>query len=185
MYPKFLNPAYTELFQLKDRTIEIPKCIIQFQKWKGLSFKHTFGNKPLVSVDDRPMFAEIAIVKHFVDSGWQARWIETYGRHNKEPICLAQWKDDSYANQTNEPIQNEKLLKMMHDISKCNNHSYAGCWDVLAWQGEEIVFAESKRNNKDSIRPNQNNWLAAGLSLGLTPDNFLLVQWDFNPRCVV
>ncbi len=184
MYPKSLDPAYTEEFVLETHTVEIPKCVIQFQKWNGPLFKDTFGHKPLVSVDGEPMFAEMAIRTHFINDGWQARWIQTYGRRNKEPICLSEWKDDSYANQTHDAIEDTALTNMLREIARLNNNSYAGCWDIVAWKQGQLVFAEAKRNNKDSIRQTQTNWLAAGLSFGLKPQNFLLVQWDFNPRCM-
>ena len=184
MYPHFLNPAYSEVFNLESKAIEVPKCIIQFQKWNGTPVKETFGGKPIVSVDGKPMFAEMAIMTLFINDGWQARWVETYGRRNKEAICLTEWKDDKYANQKHEPINDEKTLETITGIAKLNNNSYSGCWDVLAWKNGMVIFAEAKRNNKDSIRANQNNWLAAALSFGLRPENFLLVQWDFNPRCM-
>ncbi len=184
MYPKLLDPAHTEVFKLGNRTVEIPKCIIQFQKWNGIPVKETFGGKPIVSVDGKPMFAEMAIMTLFKNDGWQARWVETYGRRNIEPICMAEWKDDKYANQKHELINEEKVLETITGIAKLNNNSYSGCWDVLAWKNGAVIFAEAKRNNKDSIRATQNKWLEAGLSFGLQPENFLLVQWDFNPRCM-
>lgn len=182
MYPQFLNPAYSETFQINGADIEIPKCVVLFQKWNGIPVKETFGGKSILTVDGKPMFAEMAVVTHFVNSGWQSRWLETYGRGNKEPISLAEWKDESYANQENNPIPHKGIQQMLVDIAKLNNNSYAGCWHALSWKDGTVIFAEAKRNNKDVFTPAQNRWLAAALKLGLTPANFLLVQWDFNPR---
>ena len=55
MYPKSLNPAYTEIFQLENRTIEIPKCVIQFQKWMGTPVNDTIGFPPKVSLTGVPI----------------------------------------------------------------------------------------------------------------------------------
>lgn len=185
MYPKYLDPAYSEVFQLENKTVEIPKCILQFQHWSGARLKESFGGKPIVSLGNQPMFAELAIMTHFINSGWQARWVETYGRGNQLPVFLSEWKDEPYANQKHEPIEDKWVLDTMSGIAKLNKNSYAGCWDVLAWKDKTIIFAESKRNNKDYIRPSQNKWLATGLAFGLKPDKFLLVQWDYNPMHLV
>jgi hypothetical protein len=83
IYPAYLNPAYSEELMLDGKPIEIPKSIIRFQKWNGPAFKESLGGKAIVSKDANPMFAEIAIMSHFVNSGWEARWLQIYGRGNK------------------------------------------------------------------------------------------------------
>ena len=178
MYPKNLRPSAIELFDIKGQTIEIPKCVLTFEKWTGQPIQETFGGKPIVSFNNKPMFAELAIMTHFISDGWDARWVETYGRTNKEPICLTEWKDDKYKNQTHKPILDTTIKKLLADIAKNNSNSYSGCWDVFGWKDERILFAESKRNKKDKIRQTQNNWLAAGLKYGLSTQDFLIVQWD-------
>ena len=178
MYPKFLQPTNRETFVCNDKKIDVPKCLVKFDQWTGEPISQTFGGKPLLSVDNTPMFAELAIMTSFVKDGWQSRWVETYGKSNKEPIFLTDWKDDSYRNQVNRPIIDEEVLRLLALIAHHNNDSYAGCWDVLAWKEGNIIFAESKRIKKDSIRSTQTNWLMAGLKSGLTVDNFLVVQWD-------
>lgn len=180
MYPKILQPSEKEIFTVNGQTIEIPKCVVMFDKWTGHPVKETFGGKPIVSVDNKPMFAELAILTHFVNNGWQARWVETYGKSNKEPICLSEWLDDKYKNQIHNPIIDKEILKLLANISKQNSESYSGCWDVMAWKNEKVIFAESKRIKKDKIRSTQTNWLIAGLKSGLALDNFLIVQWDIN-----
>lgn len=50
---------------------------------------------------------------------------------------------------------------------------------MLGWSGENILFTESKRLKKDQIRNSQIDWLRAGLKVGLKPENFMIVQWDF------
>ena len=178
MYPTFLRPGYLEHFTINGDPIEVPKCIITFNKWKGDPVKETFGGKPIVSIDDKPMFAELAIVNHFIKEGWQSRWVETYGRSNMLPFHLSDWKDDKYVNQVHNPITDDKILRMLDGIAKENGNSYAGCWDVLAWKKDKVIFAESKRTKKDKISTTQINWLSAGLNYGLHPGNFLIVQWD-------
>lgn len=180
MYPAKLIPTDIERFELNEGAIEIPKSILTFDKWNGQPVKETFGGKPIVMVDNKPMFAELAIMKTFISDGWDARWIETYARANREPICLTEWKDDVYKNQNHVPILDVDIKKLMVEIAKFNLNSYAGCWDVLAWKNGSVIFSESKRRKKDSIRESQNNWLAAGLKYGLMPQNYLIVEWNFE-----
>lgn len=179
-YPKLLIPTDKEVFLLDGRASEIPKCLIKFNKWEGEPIKNTFGGKPIVCFKNKPMFAELAIMNYFIESGWEARWVEAYGSSNKKPKILSEWKDASFGNQIEDPIVNTNIIKVLEGIAQYNNNSFSGCWDIVGWKEDYILFAESKRNKKDKVRQTQNNWLKAGLKFGLKPDNFLIVQWDMN-----
>jgi len=178
MYPAIFTPSDAEPFILGGETVLIPKCVVHFDKWTGAPIQETFGGKPLVCFDDKPMFAELAIMNHFVREGWEARWVETYGK--AIPIYLAEWKDDKYRNQIHSPFPEKDIDALLADIAEQNANSYAGCWDVVAYKEGKVLLAESKRTRKDRIRMTQVNWLAAALRCGLQPENFLVVQWDFK-----
>ncbi len=126
------------------------------------------------------MFAELAILNHFTNAGWDCRWIETYGKPKTAPIFLSEWKDGKYNTQSNVPITNITISQLLSDVAKFNGNSYSGCWDVLAWKDDMIIFIESKRKRKDAIRGTQINWLSAALKSGLKPSNFLVVEWVFR-----
>jgi hypothetical protein len=180
MFPTLLIPNAIEQFSIGADTIEIPKCVLDFRKWTGDPVNETFGGKALIDVDGKPMFAELAIRDLFIKSEWQARWIETYGKSKEKPLLLAKWKDEKYRNQIAAPIKDGFVTRCLSDVAAQNNGSYFGCWDVLGWKDARIIFAESKRTKRDSIRQTQTSWLAAGLKSRLAPDNFLIVQWDFD-----
>jgi hypothetical protein len=180
MHPIQLIPTEIELFEIGETKVLIPKTFLFLDEWVGKPVKETFGGKPIVMVDEKPMFAELAIVKTFIADGWDARWIETYARANREPICLIEWKDEVYKNQNHVPILEYGIKKMISDIARENSNSYVGCWDVLAWKNNMVVFAESKRSNRDRVRDTQNKCLGAGLKCGLKPQNFLIVEWNFK-----
>jgi hypothetical protein len=181
MFPKLLQPNGTEDFIISGRTVQIPKYTIQFKKWEGIELKETFGNKPVINMNGKPMFAELAIMNLFLQSGWQTIWVETYARLNKEPFYMSDWDfEKRYKDQINTPIKEKKILMMLAEIAKRNNNSYGGCWDVLGWNGKQILFAESKRFKKDRIQSTQNRWLEAGLKYGLRLENFMVVQWNFK-----
>ena len=76
-------------------------------------------------------------------------------------------------------ITNGSIQTLLNSIATANGNSFSGCWDVIGWKNDKIIFAESKRTKKDSVRSTQNNWLMAGLKSGLSLNNFLIVQWDF------
>jgi hypothetical protein len=178
VYPNLFKSVEKEVFTLDEVQVNIPKCLVKLEKWKGQPLKNTFGGKPIVSMNQKPMFAELAIKEYFIRGGWQVRWIETYGRVNKRPLCLSSWKDDKFRNQIEDPIKDKEVLKRLSEIAEYNNDSYSGCWDILAWKPGIILFAELKRESKDRIRQTQINWLFAGIKSGLNPENFLIVQWD-------
>lgn len=181
MYPISLQPNDTEIFNNNNNIrIEIPKCKIQFDNWNGIPLNETFGGKKVIAINNKPMFAELGILQHFIKEGWQARWIETYGKSKKAPIFLSEWKDDKYKNQIHQPILDIKILSILNKISILNGNSFSGCWDVLAWKNGQIIFAESKRNKKDSIRETQIKWLTAALECGFKTENFLLVEWEIK-----
>jgi hypothetical protein len=176
MLPNHFTTTDTEPFYIDGQTINIPKSIVRFDKWTGDPVKETFGGKPVLNVSGKPMFAELAIMTHFQNDGWQARWVETYGK--TQPIFLTAWIDDKYKNQVHVPFADTKITQLLADIATLNNNSYSGCWDLVASKGDNLIFAESKRSKKDSIRTTQVNWLSAALKYGLKHDNFLVVQWD-------
>jgi len=70
-------------------------------------------------------------------------------------------------------------VELLNSVAAHNKGSYAGCWDVLGWHGETIIFAELKRPKKDRVQATQPTWLEAGLKEGLRLENFLFVEWDF------
>lgn len=179
MFPVNLRPSLTETFLISGQIIEIPKCKIAFDKWTGKPLKETFGGKPVLTLGGKPMFAELVVMALFIEDGWDARWIETYGRNKKEPKCLMEWKDEKYGNQDHCPIEDPEVLKVLDGIARFNDDSYAGCWDVVAWKDGKVVFAECKRIKKDVIRDSQVKWLRAGLETGLTYENFMIIEWDF------
>ena len=74
-YPDILQPNSFEKFVIDENEILIPKCNIEFMKWKGEPLKYTFGGKPILDFENKPMFAELVIMNIYLNSGWNSRWI--------------------------------------------------------------------------------------------------------------
>lgn len=176
-YPNDLKPNSTEQFLIKNEIIKIPKCITEFESWNGQPIQNTFGNKPLLEYDGKPMFPELVIMNIFNKNGWNSRWVETYGKPKLKPIFLDDWADDSYKNQIHKPIDDIAIQMLLQDISTINDSNFSGCWDVVSWKGDFIIFTESKRIKKDYLRQTQNGWLNAAFDIGLSSENFLMVEW--------
>lgn len=183
-YPSFLRPNTTEALTCNGQTITIPKVELQLRRWEGAILNSTFGNKPLIDFGGKPVFAELCIYELMLLSGWQARWVEPFGAGAMTPRHLTRWADAGIGGQQHEPITDPAMLDLLHKIAQANGNTYAGCWDVVGWQGETILFAELKRHKKDRIRPTQPRWLEASLQAGLQPANFLLVEWDFTKHSI-
>jgi hypothetical protein len=180
---EFLKPyrIADELFTLlSGEQILIPKYSPTFKRWLGEPLKETFGGKMLLEVEGKPMFAELAIMHLFLKADWQARWVETYAKNKMAPIFLSEWKDDKYKNQSPYAITDKKVLECLSNIAAINNNNYGGCWDVVAWKDDSIIFAESKRQKQDRIKETQINWLTAALAYGLKPENFAMIEWGME-----
>lgn len=179
MYPVLLTPNDIENKMFPE---SIPKCSLALKKWRGAEIKESFGNKPFVDINGEGMFAELAIQKLFEKSGWSARWIETYGTPANAPKYLMEWKDIPFVNQKHFPISYQRITDILASISRCNNNTYSGAWDVLGWTDERLLFAEAKRKRQDKVRPSQVNWFNAAIKAGLKAENFLIVEWDYEEQ---
>jgi len=181
-----LRPTAIEPLIVNSQTLLLPKVEVQLRRWAGAPVADSFGGKPLIDFAGKPMFAELAVYELFRLSGWEARWIETYGAPAKSPKQYIDWQPtlpkESRAAQVQQDIGNEVVIALLQRVALTNSNSFAGCWDVLGWQGDKLIFAECKHHRKDKWRATQRRWVQAGLSAGFQPENFLLIEWGFAPE---
>jgi hypothetical protein len=100
----------------------------------------------------------------------QAVWVDNWrGRHFRHAM----------------PSEPDRHLldkeRKTYDLIVQINGGCAGCWDVMAWNEHSLIFVECKKTGKgkDSIKPNQVDWLQSALDGGLRPENFAICEWDF------
>jgi hypothetical protein len=168
MNPSLLQPNSIEsFFFTSNKTVEIPKVNLTFDKWTGNQFEDTYNNKPVLNFEDEPVFAELAILRIFQSEGWNGVWVDTYRRKYRNGY----WDENSVVQL---PQDKQLSLNNIYKIAGIKS----GCWDVFCWKDEEVIFAESKRRMKDKIRANQIQWLEAAFKYGLKEDSFLMVEWD-------
>ena len=80
----------------------------------------------------------------------------------------------------NKSINNSEIETLLNSIAENNDNNYGGCWDIVSWKNDKILFSESKRTKKDFIQSTQNKWLKCSFNLGLRPENFLMVEWKLK-----
>lgn len=178
-YPTRLRPTGSTRFSLSDLRFDVPLVSTSFTAATTHDLGDRFGRKPVVRYDGTAMFAEVAIQRMLTHANWQARWVETYGRPDMDPLVMKKWTKGTARDQASEPIDSAFVRNLLLEIAKRNGWSYAGCWDVVAWSGERVVFFESKRKGRDRIRSTQVHWLLAGLEAGLSLGDFVVVEWSF------
>jgi hypothetical protein len=140
----------------------------------------TFGGKPLVEHEGEVCFAELVVLRLFQRAGWDGRWIETFPPRRGMPLMLMAWDPRGIRHQISVPIVEPRILALLERIADMNNGSFSGCWDVLAWHDDRVIFAETKRSKNDAINSNQLKWLSSGMRAGLSVESFLLVEWSFT-----
>jgi hypothetical protein len=182
MFPAALLPTDTLPLPLSHGSVHVPLCRARFTAYSGQDNPHTFGGKDLLLVDGKPQFAEVAILRAFQGSGWQGRWLETYGNGMMTPGLWNAWHPDGPRAQEQLPITDAWVNERLQAIAAENGNSFSGCWDVVAWKNDRLVFAESKKRKKDAMRGTQLRWLEAALRCGCALEDFLVVEWALPPR---
>jgi len=164
-----LSPTKKEQIKLRSgEVVFIPKCELIFDEWTGKPIKNDYGGKQVINFANNPLFVELAVLRMLENKGFCGVWVDSFSKCLRKEMPPSKIQYSALADIIPKipAIIDEKTLKN------------GGYWDVLAWKDKEILFAECKRNKKDSIRNSQIIWLEKFLGLGLKPENFLLVEWD-------
>ena len=154
------------------RTVRIPLCTPQFERWHGPPLEFRYGNKPLVSHAREALWAEFKVMSLFREAGWDAFVVQTYGC----PHFLREQKRSHADRGVPLPAFAEDVFRRITD----QNGGFSGFFDVCAGRGSEIVFAEMKLSKRDELRPTQVRWIASALAAGVPTENLLIVEWTFS-----
>ena len=132
----------------------------------------TFGNKPIVEAGRHGVFPEIAVVHQLRREGWDAVWASTFGG-------LRFFDEQPNATRSNAASLPEHISARLEAIAEANG-GWGGTFDVIAWKGDQLLFTELKRAGHDRIRDTQRRWLSTALSCGFVPNQFQILEWDFE-----
>ena len=166
----FLQPylAESEIFVLPSGvSVPVQKYFLEFKEWEGLPIPNTYNGKAIIDWNSEPVFAELAVLRLFQSHGWDGVWVDSYRRKYRVGLPDVAEPVDLPTNQTN-------LINALRE----KTGRFGGCWDVVVWKGDTMLFLELKRQKKDSVQSTQVEWLSSALDSGLSADNFALVEWD-------
>ncbi len=147
-------------------------------------------NKKASMIGGRDKYAEYALRHALEEVGWNARWVDRYKRQIWKGVDTGQSRTDDPLPALVEHIRRAKS-------TLCYQADYwtalAGCWDVVAWRGDQLLFVEAKRQDGpgearrlgvkrcsgDSINDEQRAWLAAARVVPAFPAPvFAVVEWE-------
>ncbi len=167
-----VRPDTPVVLPTSSRTVAIQTLLRHESPWVGdvpEAFRAVPGKPPL-DFDGRPHYAEFVLLRLLERAGWSGVWVKNWGSR-------AFWRDIGVSVAL--PPREETLFRK---IASCIGGSGAGCWDIIAWLEEDVLFVESKQLGKDALRPNQARWLECALHRQVPLSSFLIVEWTRNPN---
>ncbi len=157
-----------EIFTLSSGVqVPIQKYFLHFKPWTGAPIPNTYNGKAVIDWSGEPVFAELAVLRMFQSHGWDGVWVDSYRR--KYRIGLPD---------VAEPIEIPEKQRTLIESIKAKTGRSGGCWDVLLWKGDAVLFVELKRSKKDKIQESQVSWLEKSPESFVLEDNFAILEWD-------
>ena len=155
-----------KLFADEHAEILVDKYCTTFDLYKGDEQIDTYGKKEIVSVEDKPTYAEFAALSLFRREGWNGMWVDGYRRK----------KWSGLSEEARYPDSIDVLLDSLRSITGRRG----GVFDLILWRGKTILFIELKRSKRDQIRANQVDWVRAALSSGVDLRCFAILEWQLS-----
>lgn len=124
----------------------------------------TYTTKPLVSLEGEALFGELAIVRLLEKDGWRAVWADTF--HGRK----------FWSNMPNKssPVRLPTDIQSIYDRIASIKGSPSGCFDVIAWNCERVIFLEYK-SLRDKSNKNELLWISAAIDAGISERDLYFV----------
>jgi hypothetical protein len=204
-YPPRLKPTpglITLASKKSPNRIGVETATVEFEEGdqervaKPTGFGQDGKEKSVVLDDGHHMFAEIAIVEIFRAANWNARWVSPWGpkASTKNPRLYEGWNPDvsGYGQPpalsgTAGALEGTEAGDLLKTIAEARAEEdelyrrkpYSGCWDVIAWNNDDCLFFEAKRQGKDDINEHQESWLRTARKRGVPLTRFVVAEWHF------
>ena len=173
--PKELQPTGTmDVLLPNGRIAKLPVCHPVFSLWNGPPVNFDYGKKPVLNYKGEACFAELVILRMLLEHGWDGVWVETYGGTHYLRTMPNEWKLES--GHVSIPKDKEELLRKIRKVAKTT-----ACFDVFAWQDDQILFCEAKRKGKDKLTDAQIRFIEGALACGISSESFLIAEWTDMP----
>jgi len=170
--PDELQPDGTMEVPLSDgATVSLPVCHPVFSTWRGEPVSFNYGGKAMLTYEDErpePCFAELVILRLLQKRGWDGVWVEAFGGPNYLRDMPSDWALRS--KHVAIPAEKEELLRKIWKAAKT-------CFDVFAWQGDQVLFCEAKLSRKDKLTAPQHRFIEAALACGVPLHSLLVAEW--------
>jgi len=123
--------------------------------------------KPQVLLDGRALFPEIAVLALFQRAGWKGAWFDPVHRRTY----------DKMPNVSKGAGLDTRVASVLAKINAAAADRRAACWDLMLWDGRTVLFVDV---TPGSTLPGHARiaWLDAALRTGLSPGQFLVVEWQ-------
>ena len=162
----------------------MPRYFCTLQKCVGKKRLKDFGKKDAALVDDghgNPSFAELVLIDKFRAAGWESLWFSAFGRVGY--IKAWAWNQERPTYEENIPTIVKSNLDSVAAHRETLEHSVTtgrgGIPDVIAWRGDDILFMDCKRSNKDRLQETQIEWLHCARAAGLSELQLGIFEWDY------
>lgn len=156
-----------EIFPLSSgKHALVQKYFLQFKPWEGALVPNDYNGKAIIDWNGEPVFAELAVLRLFQSHGWEGVWVDSY--RNKYRVGLP----DSA-----ELVELPEKQKTLIDAVRAKMGRSGGCWDVVVWRGDELLFLELKRMQRDRLQESQIQWLDESLKMALKTKDFGIIEW--------
>lgn len=174
----------------KHHEVAVAVCQGSLSRWSGPTpvapFQH-WNKRYWATHDGRPAFAETAIRTMLSAAGFNARWVTPTSRGfalHLEPVVGAVEPFESRETAFLLAVRDE-VMRRAEGLSAAGDESKwrAGCWDVVGFRGDEVVFVEAKQRAaswSDAIRPSQRLWLEVALDMGVLLESFAVFDWTLT-----
>jgi len=177
--PQHLCPTGAFEIELQPgRHVALPLCHPKFNRWVGSPPTFTYGGKPVLEYEGKALFPELVILHLLQERGWDGVWVSSYGGVK---FLRDMPQDASLSNAIILPPERRVLF----DRIQAAGESKGGCFDVMAWYDDLVLFLEAKRHGHDKLRVSQRRWINGALSIGLATDALMIVEWESRDRSAV
>ena len=175
MLPKGLDRAGSVKVPLRSGTpVELPLFKTTLDRWNEPLQKDFFnwGGKPIINCNGVPLFAELALLKQFLASGFEGVWVETFGGPNFLTAMPGAWQVRPWS--ITIPEDKHDLLRSIWRTARSQ-----ACFDLYLWRGPDILFCETKRKG-ESLTRDQPKFVEGALQSGFKEEQLIVLQWTWG-----
>ena len=145
------------------------------EPWEGEDppeLGRSWAIKPKFVVNGNRSCAELAIVHHLCDDGWQGVWVSAF---NPQRLFF-EWPPGTGVEtiaQTGAPMW---AVEVFDRLRAANRGKLDGFFDVFAWREPGEVRFDEVKGRGDSPRESQRKFVKLALDLGHRPEQFTIIK---------